>query len=191
VLHDPVYRDQYAQNLKREFPRIPFYADFWQWADWGAQLMALHIGFESVAPWPLQRIDQPDTKARAAGQAPKALLRAEPQSGGDTGSITLDTETTPRGIPAQAWDYTLGNHSALDWVLDQHKEKSPKTPPSAPSSTPIDFPKFVTVRTPPHPNPPHAWGGGASSPTAWGRLGGGSFVRRFASVAHSGNLNIR
>ncbi|MHB1668880.1 MAG: hypothetical protein ACYCSR_13025 [Thiomonas sp.] len=31
--------------------------------------------------------------------------RAEPQSGGDTGSITLDTETTPRGIPAQAWDY--------------------------------------------------------------------------------------
>lgn len=105
MLHDPVYRDQYAQNLKREFPRIPFYADFWQWADWGAQLMALHIGFESVAPWPLQRIDQPDTKARAAGQAPKALLRAEPQSGGDTGSITLDTETTLRGIPAQAWDY--------------------------------------------------------------------------------------
>ena len=28
VLHDPVYREKYAQNLKREFPRIPFYADF-------------------------------------------------------------------------------------------------------------------------------------------------------------------
>jgi predicted helicase len=25
VLHDPVYREKYAQNLKREFPRIPFY----------------------------------------------------------------------------------------------------------------------------------------------------------------------
>jgi len=33
VLHDPVYRQKYAQNLKREFPRIPFHADFWQWAD--------------------------------------------------------------------------------------------------------------------------------------------------------------
>jgi len=32
VLHDPIYREKYALNLKREFPRIPFYADFWQWA---------------------------------------------------------------------------------------------------------------------------------------------------------------
>ena len=28
VLHDPLYREKYALNLKREFPRIPFYADF-------------------------------------------------------------------------------------------------------------------------------------------------------------------
>ena len=26
VLHDPVYRETYALNLKREFPRIPFYS---------------------------------------------------------------------------------------------------------------------------------------------------------------------
>lgn len=30
VLHDPVYREKYALNLKREFPRIPFYPDFWR-----------------------------------------------------------------------------------------------------------------------------------------------------------------
>ena len=35
VLHDPLYREKYAQNLKREFPRIPFYADFWQWVGLG------------------------------------------------------------------------------------------------------------------------------------------------------------
>src|SRR3546814_5909633 len=27
VLHDPLYRDKYAQNLKREFPRIPLYGE--------------------------------------------------------------------------------------------------------------------------------------------------------------------
>jgi predicted helicase len=32
VLHDPVYRETYALNLKREFPRIPFYPDFARWA---------------------------------------------------------------------------------------------------------------------------------------------------------------
>jgi predicted helicase len=32
VLHNPAYREKYQQNLKREFPRIPFYDDFMQWA---------------------------------------------------------------------------------------------------------------------------------------------------------------
>ncbi len=124
VLHDPQYREKYAQNLKREFPRIPFYADFWQWTDWGAALMQLHIGYEAVTPFALTRTDAPDEKARAAGMAPKALLRADP----DAGSIALDSETTLRGIPPEAWTYKLGNRSAIDWVLDQYKEKKPKDP---------------------------------------------------------------
>jgi predicted helicase len=58
VLHDPIYHEKYSQNLKREFPRIPFYADFWKWAEWGEKLMALHTGYETVKPWKLaeQRI---------------------------------------------------------------------------------------------------------------------------------------
>jgi predicted helicase len=124
VLHDPVYRETYAQNLKREFPRIPLYPDFWRWVDWGRELMALHLEYETVEPWPLRRSDVPDERARAAGQAPKALLRADRPGG----RIELDTETTLGDIPADAWDYQLGNRSALDWILDQHKEKKPKDP---------------------------------------------------------------
>ncbi len=124
MLHDPQYREKYALNLKREFPRIPFYADFWQWAAWGEALMKLHIGYEAVEPFQLKRTDIPDTKARAAGLPPKALLRADK----DAGSITLDSETTLRGIPPDAWNYKLGNRCALEWVLDQYKEKKPKDP---------------------------------------------------------------
>ena len=86
--------------------------------------MALHIGYEAVEPWPLARTDEPDAKARAAGLSPKALLRADPAAG----SITLDTETTLRGIPPEAWTYKLGNRCAIDWVLDQYKEKKPRDP---------------------------------------------------------------
>ncbi|MBP9149806.1 MAG: N-6 DNA methylase [Rhodoferax sp.] len=124
VLHDPVYREKYAQNLKREFPRIPFYPDFWLWAAWGEALMAIHIGYEAVEPFPLSRTDVPDEKVRAAGLQPKALLRADPAAG----SIALDTETTLRGIPPEAWAYKLANRCAIDWVLDQYKEKKPKDP---------------------------------------------------------------
>jgi predicted helicase len=70
------------------------------------------------------RTDVPDTKARAAGLQPKATLRADV----DAGSIALDSETTLSGIPAEAWTYKLGNRCAIDWVLDQYKEKKPKDP---------------------------------------------------------------
>jgi predicted helicase len=124
VLHDPIYRAKYSGNLKREFPRVPFYADFWKWADSGEKLMALHIGYETVAPWPLKRIDTPDEKSRKAGLKPKAMLKANKE----TGNIQLDSETQLTGVPPEAWTYRLGNRSALEWVLDQYKEKTPKDP---------------------------------------------------------------
>jgi predicted helicase len=124
VLHDPVYRDKYALNLKREFPRIPFYPDFAQWADWGRRLMELHIGYETVEPWPIARADSADEKARAAGVAPKPILKSDP----DNGVIRIDGETTLSGIPKEVWTYRLGNRSGVDWVLDQYKEKTPKDP---------------------------------------------------------------
>jgi len=59
VLHNPAYREKYAMNLKRELPRIPFYDNFFQWVLWGKQLMDLHLNFESVSEYPLERIDMP------------------------------------------------------------------------------------------------------------------------------------
>ena len=124
VLHDPAYREKYALNLKREFPHIPFYPDFWQWAAWGERLMALHTGFETVEPWPLSRIDRIDEKAKAAGLNPRPMLK----SNHETGNIVLDSETQLTDIPADVWRYRLGNRTALDWILDQYKEKTPKDP---------------------------------------------------------------
>ncbi|WP_282129815.1 type ISP restriction/modification enzyme [Roseobacter litoralis] len=124
VLHDPIYRETYAINLKREFPRIPFYADFHQWRDWGQTLLDLHIGYESVKPWKLTRVDVEDTKATSAGLKPKPKLKADK----DAGTITLDSETTLFDIPPECWEYKLGNRSGLEWILDQYKEKKPRDP---------------------------------------------------------------
>ena len=66
----------------------------------------------------------PDEKARKAGLSPKCILKADK----DSGRIVIDSETTLIGIPPDAWDYRLGNRSALEWILDQYKEKKPKDP---------------------------------------------------------------
>jgi predicted helicase len=123
VLHDPAYREKYALNLKREFPRIPFYPDFGQWVAWGEALLKLHIGYEDVKPFKLTRVDTPAPK-RAEGTHPKPKLKSDAAAG----NIQIDEDAQLTGIPPEAWTYRLGNRSAIDWVLDQHKEKTPRDP---------------------------------------------------------------
>lgn len=117
VLHNPAYRKKYELNLKREFPRVPFYSDFWKWAAWGKRLIELHLNYETMTPFALKRLETP----LKSGQ-PKAKLKADKV----TGSIHLDEETTLSGVPKEAWEYKLGNRSALEWIIDQYKESTPK-----------------------------------------------------------------
>ena len=117
VLHDPVYRHDYEVDLKQEFPRLPLYKDFTAWARMGQELLDLHIGFESADPYPLKRVD-------TGVEAKRTILRADK----DNGRIVLDDITTLTGVPPDAWRYRLGSRSALEWVLDQYKERKPKDP---------------------------------------------------------------
>lgn len=118
VLHNPAYRKKYELNLKREFPRIPFYTDFKQWAEWGKQLMDLHINYETVQPYSLKEL------TIGSKESPKAKLKADREKG----NIVLDENTVLEGIPKESWSYKLGNRSAIEWILDQYKESKPKDP---------------------------------------------------------------
>ncbi len=123
VLHDPVYRYDYGVDLLREFPRLPLYHDFDLWANVGRELLDLHLGFESAEPYPLERRDTPTAKTRN-GSNTRPILRANQQDN----TITIDEQTTLAGIPESAWQYRLGARSALEWVLDQYKERKPRDP---------------------------------------------------------------
>ena len=128
VLHDPVYRHDYAVDLLREFPRLPLYHDWDVWVKMGRELLELHIGFEDVEPYALKRYDT-NTDGQDGGDrvSPRVMLRANAQDK-ERGEIHIDSETVLRGVPADAWRYMLGSRSALEWVLDQHKEKKPRDP---------------------------------------------------------------
>ena len=134
VLHHPAYRKKYELNLRREFPRLPLYDDFRQWAAWGKELLDLHLGYEQAAPWPLTRHEQespataPALFAEAPAPAPVRKVKVKLKADRELGTITIDEQTLLSGIPPAAWAYKLGNRSALDWVLDQYKEKKPGDP---------------------------------------------------------------
>ena len=114
-MHNPKYKEKYKLNLKREFPRLPFYQDFIKWVDWGKELMNLHIDYEKVKPYKLKIVknDKPKDK-------PKPKLKKDKINN----DIILDENTTVKGIPDIAFEYKLGNRSAIEWILNQYKEKT-------------------------------------------------------------------
>ena len=118
MLHDPAYRQQYEIDLRREFPRVYFQEDFAWWAGKGRELLDLHLGFETAEPWPLERHDKDGVEPQ------RAILRADKEKG----IIQLDDRTALAGVPPDAWEYQLGSRSALEWILDQYKERKPRDP---------------------------------------------------------------
>jgi predicted helicase len=111
LLHHPEYRTKYAANLKRELPRIPMAPEFRRFAEIGAALMKLHIEYEKQAEYPLERRET----GRLNWRVEKMALSK------DKSQLRYNEFLTLSGIPAEAYEYRLGNRSALEWVVDQYR----------------------------------------------------------------------
>ena len=116
LLHHTAYREKYEMNLKRDLPHIPFTEDFWGFANAGTALADLHINYESAPKYDgLQDIETPGMKVD--WRVEKMKLSKDKTQLRYNDFLTLD------GIPAEVYDYKLGNRSALEWVIDQYRVK--------------------------------------------------------------------
>jgi predicted helicase len=120
LLHHPEYRERYAANLKRELPRTPFAPDFHAFAAAGKELARIHVGYESLDPWPLERIE---TKG-----VPYSERVTKMKLSPDKQSLRVNESLTLAGIPPETFDYRLGSRSALDWIIDQYQVKGESDP---------------------------------------------------------------
>ncbi len=118
LLHHPHYRQRYQANLKRDLPHIPFALDFWAFAKAGARLANIHVDYEQMPAYPLNIVETPGKPLN--WRVEKMRLSK------DKTQIRYNEFLTLAGIPAQAFDYQLGNRSALEWVVDQYRVKVDK-----------------------------------------------------------------
>jgi len=127
ILHHPQYREKYAANLKRELPRIPFVKSpfgggegevFWAFAKAGEQLANLHVNYEQQPEYLLHMIENDDVPLNWRVEKMKLSK--------DKTQIIYNDFLTLGGIPPEAFEYRLGNRSALDWVIDQYRVKTDK-----------------------------------------------------------------
>ena len=118
ILHHPGYREKFADNLKRELPRIPFAPDFQAFASASKQLAQLHLDYEALDPYDLQWIES-DT-------VPLSYRVDRMKLSKDKTALIVNDSLTLAGIPPDVFAYRLGNRSALEWVIDQYRIKTDK-----------------------------------------------------------------
>ena len=132
VLHHPEYRAKYAENLKRELPRIPLAKDFWGFSKAGKELARLHIEYEKLEPWPLKFIEttavtpasrrHPESRRDGGATIPLSYrVEDKMRLAKDHRSLKVNDSLTLGGIPPETFEYRLGNRSALEWVIDQYQ----------------------------------------------------------------------
>ena len=118
LLHHPTYRKRYQANLKRDLPHLPYAPDFRGFAKAGGRLGEIHIGYEDADEYPIKKIETPGKPLDWRVEKMKLSK--------DKTQIVYNDFLTLDGIPAKAFDYRLGNRSALEWVIDQYRVKTDK-----------------------------------------------------------------
>ena len=135
ILHHPVYRERYQANLKRDLPRLLYTPDFWGFTKAGKQLGEIHIGYEDVPEYPLRFIE--NREVPIDWRVEKMKLSK------DKTQLIYNDFLTLEGIPAKAFDYRLGNRSALEWVIDQCRVKTDKRSGIVNDPNRVDDPRYI------------------------------------------------
>ena len=135
LLHHPDYRERYQANLKRDLPRLPYVTDFWNFVKAGQRLGEIHLAYEEVPEYPLHFIENREVPIN--WRVEKMKLSKDKTQLVYNDFLTLD------GIPAKAFEYRLGNRSALEWVIDQYRVKTDKRSGIVNDPNRADAPRYI------------------------------------------------
>ena len=116
LLHHADYRANYAENLKRDLARVPLSgsaADFRAFSAAGKRLVDLHVNYEEQQEFPLKFVENAEVALDWRVEAMKLSK--------DRDAICYNEFLTLARVPREAFDYRLGNRSALEWVIDQYR----------------------------------------------------------------------
>ena len=129
ILHAPSYCEQFANDLSKMIPRIPFAPDFHAFAEAGKKLADLHLNYETCEQYPLSvefpNISSPPTDLEDADPT-LFLLTEKAMKFVDAQKRTLAINDNVRitSIPEDSWGYVVNGRTPLEWFIDRYKIKT-------------------------------------------------------------------
>ncbi|CAN5627260.1 hypothetical protein BH11PLA2_BH11PLA2_49970 [soil metagenome] len=122
LLHHPDYRSKFADNLKRELPRIPYAPDFAAFSKAGQKLAEWDLNYVTIEPYKLKFVTSPVAHAPGSPKGIPLSYEVEKMKlTKDKTAVIVNESLTLAGIPPEVYEYRLGNRSALDWVIDPYR----------------------------------------------------------------------
>ena len=136
VLHHPIYRKKYANNLTRELPHIPMAPDFWTFSNIGKQLADLHLSWETCP-----RYDLGPPKAPFGKYQKMAFARKKNSTTGrqvnDPTKLKINGIEVFDNIPET--NYRINGRTPLEWAIDRYKISTDKDSGIVNDATNVDI----------------------------------------------------
>lgn len=123
-ISNPEYGKKYANNLRREKPRVAFpedYGSFKKLSEFGKALAILHADYESAPEWELEVEIKGDLLALET-YFPDIRLSKE-----DPSVLIYNDYITIRGIPEEVYKWKLAGRSPLEWLAEYLKPRKDKS----------------------------------------------------------------
>ena len=124
ILHAPSYREQFANDLSKMIPRIPYAPDFRTFAEAGAALADLHLNYETCEQYPDLNVE-PITPSLLWEEKPehfrlgrRAMRFADKQA---RTTLIINEHVCVSGIPEEAHRYVVNGRTPPEWFIDRYK----------------------------------------------------------------------
>ena len=121
VLHSPLYRERFANDLAKGLPRVPMAPTFEAFAEAGRKLVELHIGYETCDTYPLQV--ESDSPAEPAPEHYRIGSRAMRFADAERTVLVVNDHIRISGVPPQAHKYVVNGRTPLEWFIDRYRIK--------------------------------------------------------------------
>lgn len=123
-LHSPDYRTQFAADLTKSLPRVPFVdraEDFAAFRDAGRALAELHLHYED-RPAPEGVV----IEKRAEDYTVEKMRFGRNGKEKDKSVIFYNDAVTLRDIPPEVYGYVVNGRSAVEWVMERYRVMTDK-----------------------------------------------------------------
>lgn len=118
ILHSPIYRQKYANDLKKMLPHIPLLEKdlFFHFSNAGRELAELHLNYENQ-----EKLKEVLVSGEKSNNFKVSKMSFDDKNIKDR--IFFNNDITISNIPEKAYQYIINGKSAIEWIMERYQYK--------------------------------------------------------------------